>query len=188
VAEGSDLESRRTREGPVGSNPTSSASATSTFMQFHDRWSALGPLPLRQCGHAGLLQAVGQGLHLGGEQVPVGVQSDARGRMAQLRLDRLELAPWAISNEAQACRRSYSRRSSGRPAARTAGCLHGHLRRHPVSPRCARPLTGRACEGPPASAFGNSLATRLGTSSPSSPPPSPSPTPPASPWTNWLGR
>ena len=47
MAEGSDLESRRTREGPVGSNPTSSASATSSFVQRDDRRSVLGPLLVR---------------------------------------------------------------------------------------------------------------------------------------------
>jgi hypothetical protein len=41
----------------VGSNPTSSASATSTFGKVHHRWSALGPLPLHERGRPGLFQA-----------------------------------------------------------------------------------------------------------------------------------
>jgi hypothetical protein len=53
----------------VGSNPTSSASATSSFGECDDRWSALGPLPVHQRGHPGLLQTVGQGLQLGGDGI-----------------------------------------------------------------------------------------------------------------------
>ena len=61
----------------MGSNPTSSASATSAFTESDDGWSAWGPLPVGQRCRTGLLQAVGKGLHFGGEQVPVGVQGDA---------------------------------------------------------------------------------------------------------------
>jgi hypothetical protein len=54
LAEGSDLESRRTREGPVGSNPTSSALSTSTFTKRDDLWSALGPCRVGERGGAHL--------------------------------------------------------------------------------------------------------------------------------------
>ena len=70
----------------MGSNPTSSASATSRFAQHDHCWSALGPLPVGERGCPGLLQPVSQGLQLRGKQVPVGIQGDARGRMPELRL------------------------------------------------------------------------------------------------------
>jgi hypothetical protein len=74
----------------VGSNPTSSASGTSAFAEPDDRWSTLGPLPVRQGAHPGLLQAVGQGFQLGGEQVAGGVQGDAGCRVPELGLDGLD--------------------------------------------------------------------------------------------------
>jgi len=40
--------------------------------------------------------------------VPVGCPGDAGRRVPELGLDRLMLAPWAISSDAQVCRRSYS--------------------------------------------------------------------------------
>jgi hypothetical protein len=63
------------------SNPTSSASPTSTFAERDHGWSAWGPHAVGKRGCACLLQAFGERLHLGGEQVPVGVQGDARGRV-----------------------------------------------------------------------------------------------------------
>jgi Helix-turn-helix domain len=102
----------------VGSNPTSSASATCEFDEVRDGWSALGPLPVRQSGRSDLLQAVGQGRQLGGEQVPVGVQGDVGGCVAELRLHGLDAGAWAISSDAQVCRRSSSRSPSGTPTQR----------------------------------------------------------------------
>jgi hypothetical protein len=42
----------------AGSNPTSSASPTSGFIQLQDDWSALGPLPVHERSRPGLLQVV----------------------------------------------------------------------------------------------------------------------------------
>jgi hypothetical protein len=51
--------------------------------------------PSQPChGHvADQLQTVPEGVHLGREQVPVGVERDARGGMPELRLGRLDARP-----------------------------------------------------------------------------------------------
>ena len=99
-----------------------SGSLTCAFAERNDDGATLGPRSLRRASRASArrLQAPGKLVQLVGEQVPIGVQGDRGGGVAELGLDRLDGGALADRSDAHVWRRSYSRSRSGRPA-RAAG-------------------------------------------------------------------
>jgi hypothetical protein len=82
-------------------------SATCGSPQVVARGSLLGPCPPRYGGIPDRLQAVSERFHPGPEQVPVGVERDAGGRMPELRLDRLDARARAMSGPKSRCSRPH---------------------------------------------------------------------------------
>ena len=84
--------------------PTSTSrgrSPTCLFALPEHHPGGLGPCWVGDGGGVGVLEPVGELLELIGEQVPVAVQRHRRRRVAELGLDPLTLAPWAMSGLAQ---------------------------------------------------------------------------------------
>jgi hypothetical protein len=76
---------------------------------------------VRDGARVGVLEAVGELLELVGEQMPIAGVRHRRRSMAELGLDRLTLAPWAMSRLAQVCRRWWNRKVTTRSAYFTLG-------------------------------------------------------------------